>query len=245
MGGDLTEIRRLYVQDGKIIKNSGSPALGENFDSISESYCNAQKKAYFNPESPAPNDFVRKGGLKSMGKALDRGVVLVLSLWDDKLTNMNWLDSKTGTNKGGDRGPCSPTSGAPDNVRAKYPNAFATYTNIMYGEIGSTYTAAAMRSKPENAATGNTAYANALKAYSGPPPSMQPQQPQQPQPQPQQPQQPLQQPQQQSQPVSSSGCATAWGQCGGQGWAEMLRTGLHLYGKWRLLQSVHASARSK
>merc|ERR1711963_872232 len=69
-----------------------------------------------------------------------------------------------------------------------------------------------MRSKPENAATGNTAYANALRAYAGPPPSMQ-----QPQPQQQQPRQQVQP--QQSQPVSSSGCATAWGQCGGQGWA--------------------------
>lgn len=156
-----------------------------------------------------------------MGKSLDRGQVLVLSLWDDKLTNMNWLDSKTGSNKGGDRGPCSRTSGAPDNVRAKYPNAYATYTNIMYGEIGSTYTAGPS-AKPENHATGNTAYAKALKAYSEPPPSMQqPQQPQmqQPQQQQQQSQQPqLQQPQQQSQPLSSSGCAIAWGQCGGHGW---------------------------
>merc|ERR1712045_410301 len=190
--GDLSEIRRLYVQDGKVIKNSASPALGENFDSITGSYCTAQKKAYFDPEHPAPNDFARKGGLKNMGKSLDRGVVLVLSLWDDKLTSMNWLDSKAGRGKGSNRGPCSQTAGAPDIVRAKYPNAFAKYTNIMYGEIDSTYTAGP-NAKPEAAATGNSAYAKSLKAYSAPPPSMQQQQPQQ-----------IQQQQQQPQPQSAS-----------------------------------------
>ena len=30
-----------------------------------------------------PDDFNRKGGLKAMGEALNRGVVLVMSLWDD------------------------------------------------------------------------------------------------------------------------------------------------------------------
>merc|ERR1719384_330824 len=171
--GDLVEIRRLYVQDGKVIKNSGSRGIGANFDSISEAYCAAQKKFYSDPSQPAPNDFNRKGGLKNMGKALERGMVLVLSLWDDKLTNMNWLDSKTGDGKGGNRGPCSRTAGAPENVRAKYPDAFATYTNFMYGEIDSTYTAGPS-AKPESSAS------------SHPPPSvMQPQQ----QPQQQQPQQ--------------------------------------------------------
>merc|ERR1712232_830043 len=112
--------------------------------------------------------------------ALDRGMVLVLSLWDDKLTNMNWLDSHAGHGKGSHRGPCSKSVGAPEIVRAKYPNAYATYTNIMYGEIGSTYTAGPS-AKPEASATGNSAYAKSLKAFSAPPPNMQQQQPQQPQ----------------------------------------------------------------
>jgi cellulose 1,4-beta-cellobiosidase len=33
------------------------------------------------------------GGLKRFGKALDNGMVLVLSLWDDHEANMLWLDS--------------------------------------------------------------------------------------------------------------------------------------------------------
>merc|ERR1712061_174997 len=85
-----------------------------------------------------------------------------------------------GSGKGSDRGPCSQTAGAPDVIRPKYPNSYATYTNFMYGEIGSTFNAGP-RAWPEEEATGDTAYAKMLKAYAGPPPSMQ-QQPPQPQP---------------------------------------------------------------
>ena len=39
-----------------------------------------------------PNDFKVKGGVKAMGDALGRGVVLVMSLWDDHDARMQWLD---------------------------------------------------------------------------------------------------------------------------------------------------------
>ena len=65
------------------------------------------------------NDYKKKGGLQAMGKALDAGMVLVLSLWDDHAANMLWLDSTYPTNKttpGGPRGTCAITSGVPKDV---------------------------------------------------------------------------------------------------------------------------------
>merc|ERR1712217_995186 len=87
-----------------------------------------------------PDDHAKKGGLKKMGEALDRGVVLVLSLWDDYMTGMDWLDETTKSNghPGNKRGPCPKNSGKPEDLRAKHPDASVKYGNIKYGEIGST-----------------------------------------------------------------------------------------------------------
>jgi len=56
-----------------------------------------------------------------MGEAMNNGMVLVLSIWDDHAANMLWLDStypvdKTGP--GGPRGSCSTTSGVPKDVES-------------------------------------------------------------------------------------------------------------------------------
>jgi len=144
--GDLTEIRRLYVQNGKVIPNSVASNL-ENFkgDSITGEFCTAQKKTFDNRD-----DFGPKGGLKAMGKALARGMVLVLSLWDDELTRMVWLDSATPTDNpkyplakpGVVRGPCPTSAGNPSELREQHPDVYVTYSNIKIGEIGSTYGAA-------------------------------------------------------------------------------------------------------
>lgn len=52
-----------------------------------------------------------------MGAAMDRGLVLVMSIWDDHDADMLWLDStypKHKTTPGGPRGSCPITSGDPD-----------------------------------------------------------------------------------------------------------------------------------
>jgi cellulose 1,4-beta-cellobiosidase len=58
-----------------------------------------------------------------MGKALARGMVLALSIWDDHAAGMYWLDSTYPTNAstsspGVARGPCSTTSGDPKVCRS-------------------------------------------------------------------------------------------------------------------------------
>ncbi|KAJ3509247.1 hypothetical protein NMY22_g16357 [Coprinellus aureogranulatus] len=88
--GNLVEIRRLYVQDGKVIPNSKTnfPGLIEPYDSITQKFCDDQKKAFGDHPS-----FQNQGGLAAMGKSLAKGHVLVLSIWDDHEANMLWLDS--------------------------------------------------------------------------------------------------------------------------------------------------------
>jgi len=65
------------------------------------------------------NDFAKKGGMKQMGEAMKRGMVLVMSLWDDHEADMLWLDSTYPVDKtavGGPRGSCSTSSGDPSTL---------------------------------------------------------------------------------------------------------------------------------
>merc|ERR1711920_788586 len=81
------------------------------------------------------------------GDAMDRGLVLTLSIWDDGATEMRWLDSNFPTTEdptsryGVARGPCSSSDSSPLNLRSKYPGASVSYTNIKVGSIGSTFSA--------------------------------------------------------------------------------------------------------
>jgi cellulose 1,4-beta-cellobiosidase len=54
---------------------------------------------------------------------------------------MQWLDGQTGniTSPGNLRGPCSTTSGQPADIQAHNSDAAVTWSNIKYGEIGSTF----------------------------------------------------------------------------------------------------------
>jgi len=136
--GDLVDIVRFYAQNGKTIQNSNSSIVGVAGQSITDTFCAAQKAAFGDVD-----DFTKKGGLKAMGDALDRGMVLVMSLWDDSLADMLWLDSDYPTDKsasipGVSRGPCRTSSGSPSYVRAKYPHASAKFQAIKFGPIGST-----------------------------------------------------------------------------------------------------------
>ncbi|PIL31386.1 hypothetical protein GSI_06086 [Ganoderma sinense ZZ0214-1] len=138
--GTLSEIRRLYVQNGKVIANSKTNIAGmSQYDSITDAFCNAQKTAFGDT-----NSFENLGGLSQMGTALDTGMVLVMSLWDDHEAKMLWLDSdypldKDASLPGVSRGPCATTSGDPTTVESQSPDATVVFSNIKVGPIGSTY----------------------------------------------------------------------------------------------------------
>merc|ERR1712084_139910 len=109
---------------------------GKEYNSLSADFCTAQKK-----ETGDKDEFGIRGGLKQMGKALERGMVLVMSLWDDNTARMLWLDSTYpvgATGPGAARGPCDPSTGVPSATRTKYPDSLVKYMNIKVGAIGTT-----------------------------------------------------------------------------------------------------------
>ncbi|KAK8067659.1 glycoside hydrolase family 7 protein [Apiospora saccharicola] len=110
--GVLTEIRRFYMQDNRTI-SAGTP----------EGAAAGAKEG--------TNTFENLGGMEGAGQALDRGMVLIFSIWNDLSTNMNWLDS-------GASGPCGPDDGSPEKVLAANPNVAVVFSNIRWGDIGST-----------------------------------------------------------------------------------------------------------
>ena len=59
------------------------------------------------------------GGMRNIESACEKGVVLVMSLWDDHYANVLWLHSTypgDSTDPGAARGSCATTSGDPKVV---------------------------------------------------------------------------------------------------------------------------------
>ncbi|KAF8582642.1 carbohydrate-binding module family 1 protein [Ramaria rubella] len=137
--GTLSEIRRLYVQNGKTIQNAQISVNGKSYDSITDNFCTDEKTAFGDQMS-----FEAQGSLAAMGSSFAQGVVLVMSIWDDYAANMLWLDSdypttSAATAPGVARGSCATTSGTPATVESQSPGASVTFSNIKFGPIGSTF----------------------------------------------------------------------------------------------------------
>lgn len=152
--GDLTEIRRIFVQNGVVFQTPASTVEGvTGYDSITDDFCNAQKTAFGDT-----NRFEQLGGLKVMGDAFESGMTLVMSLWDDYAAQMLWLDSdypttSDPTTPGVARGNCSTTSGSPPVIEAASPNAKVTFSNIKFGPLGSTFSGSSSPSSPGSPVT--------------------------------------------------------------------------------------------
>merc|ERR1712070_18053 len=65
--GDLSEIKRKYVQNGKVIEHPQSKVdtMSTQYNSLSDKMCSDVKTAFGDK-----NDFQNKGGMKQMGKAM-------------------------------------------------------------------------------------------------------------------------------------------------------------------------------
>lgn len=147
--GPLSEIRRLYVQNGQVFQNSKVAISGiDPVNSITDDFC-AQQKEVFDDS----NYYKTLGGMAKMGDSLNNGMVLALSVWDDYAAQMLWLDSDYPTDAdptapGVNRGPCAANSGAPADVESKSANAQVTYSNIKFGPIGSTFSSTGSGGSP-------------------------------------------------------------------------------------------------
>lgn len=122
--GILTEIHRLYVQDGTVIPMPIVNVTGVGMTNlIDDDYCAAT----------GATRYMDLGATEVMGESLSRGMVLAISIWWDAGGNMNWLDS-------GDAGPCNAEEGNPAEIIKVEPHPVVEFSNLKWGEIGSTYT---------------------------------------------------------------------------------------------------------
>ena len=123
--GKMTQYRRFYIQDGKLIDNAPvqeGDFAGQNF--MDDPYC----------EHYGAERYMDLGATAGMGEALDRGMVLAFSIWWDESEHMNWLD---GVEDG--VGPCEFHEGDPENIRVVQPDTSLIYSKMKWGELGSTY----------------------------------------------------------------------------------------------------------
>lgn len=131
--GDLSEIKRFYIQNGKQINSTA----WNGYDSITDDYITAAKTKFNDTKSFEP-----RGGMKRLGDVMEsNGMVLVMSIWDDHAVNMVWLDATDppgGTALGDKRGRCSEQSGVPATLEKEHPNSKVIFSDIRSGEIGST-----------------------------------------------------------------------------------------------------------
>lgn len=123
--GQLSAINRLYVQGGVVVRaetvdKEGLPAV----DGITADYCTASGATAFD----------RLGALAAMGDAMARGMVMAFSIWWSTDGSMVWLD---GASQGA--GPCTDADDLPENILAVEPEPEVTFSNLKWGEIGSTF----------------------------------------------------------------------------------------------------------
>ncbi|KAK4175762.1 glycoside hydrolase [Triangularia setosa] len=188
--GELSEIKRFYVQNGVVIPNSVSSIPGvPNQNSITQDWCDAQKIAFGDPD-----DNTAKGGLRQMGLALDKPMVLVMSIWNDHAAHMLWLDSTypvdAAGRPGAERGACATTSGVPSEVEAEVPNSNVAFSNIKFGPIGSTFNSGSTN-PPVSSSTATTPTSTRVSSTSTAV---------------------------QTPTSAPGGTVPRWGQCGGQGY---------------------------
>merc|ERR1712036_27055 len=134
--GKLVEVKQFYTQNGKTIEHPSYTVSGNTHNTITDDYCNDWVAT-----TQDGTNFEEKGGLGAIEKAIDAGVVLVMSLWDDHYANMLWLDSTypvDSTDPGALRGYCSTDSGKPTDVESAQANSHVIFSDIKFGPIGST-----------------------------------------------------------------------------------------------------------
>merc|ERR1711998_516273 len=134
--GKLVEVKQFYTQDGQTVEHPAYTVNGNQHNTISDAFC-----ADWVATTQDGTNFLEKGGLDAVEKAIDAGVVLVMSLWDDHYANMLWLDSTYpvgSSDPGAYRGACSADSGVPADVEDKQAKAHVKFSDIKFGPIGST-----------------------------------------------------------------------------------------------------------
>ncbi|KAK1672339.1 glycoside hydrolase [Colletotrichum godetiae] len=133
-------VKQFFFQDGKKIETPAAYYPGfPDTSGLSPGYCEALPTNFQDPEY-----FAKVGGYARQNEALQRPMVLTMSISNDHWANNLWLDSTFPSDRSGlpgaERGPC-PSSGngpEPQEVERYYPNAKVAWSNIRFGPIGTT-----------------------------------------------------------------------------------------------------------
>jgi len=125
--GRLVQVSRFFLQEGRRY-GLMSDTLGM---STSDEFCAAQPRAF--------DQFTAKNGMYNLGQALDKGMVLALSIWDDPETQLRWLDSDG-------NGPC-PSTLTNEEIREASAHSAVAYANLRYGTLGSTQNEVMMKAQ--------------------------------------------------------------------------------------------------
>lgn len=168
--GQLSEIKRFYVQNGKTIPNSQSTIDGVSGNSITPEFCKNQKVAF--GDSDTFND---KGGFAQFSKGLSQPMVLVMSLWDDHYANMLWLDSTYPTDASPDepgkgRGTCDTGSGVPTDIETSQASNQVIYCKLIHFSVSSADTARLTGAQPTSSSAPSTRPSRTLKTIIEPQP---------------------------------------------------------------------------
>jgi cellulase len=116
--GVMQSIERKYVQNGVVYEQARANLTND--------------QAFCDSFGGATEAHTHLGGHKGMGAALERGMVLAMSIWWSDGDFMQWLD-------GGDSGPCNATEGDPKVIQTIVENPVVNFSKIKWGDIGSTF----------------------------------------------------------------------------------------------------------
>lgn len=133
--GNLSEIKRHYIQNGVKFSNPTSNIPKITGSSITKDYCNKQKSVF-----GERNSFEIHGGMAGMSEAMKNGMAMVFNVWYDKYYDNLPLDGTypvaDSTRLGAVRGPCQAKS--PSDLENENRRAFVDFSRIRVGDIGST-----------------------------------------------------------------------------------------------------------
>lgn len=135
--GTLVAIRRLYVQDGVLYSDAiGNVPSIPSSSGLTDTFCRQQKAVFADKDI-----FTEKGGMLSVSRALERGMVLAFAITEDQEEHMLWLDSKWPLDAdpnmpGAVRGSCMSDSGHPQDLLYGAGRARVSFANVRVGSIG-------------------------------------------------------------------------------------------------------------
>jgi len=133
--GNLSEVKRFYVQNGVKIPNPASAVTGVAGNSLTTDFCTNRMYAFGDLAT-----WRLHGNMAGVSQALAKGMVLVASLSNGGDNGLLWLDGKypdTGnvSDAGVVRGTCPKYTATPESLS---PPPKVVFSKIRVGSIGST-----------------------------------------------------------------------------------------------------------